>query len=132
MEFRAIDTAASALQSERLRMDTIAANIANANSTRDENGNVNAYKRKFINFQTIFNEQQEAIGVEAVISEDQSDPKMVYDPAHPDANKKGLVAYPNIAREREMAELLQAKASYQANIKSIQVAKQIFNAGLEI
>lgn len=132
MEFRAIDTAASALQSERLRMDTIAANIANANSTRDENGNVNAYKRKFINFQTIFNEQQEAIGVEAVISEDQSDPKMVYDPAHPDANKEGLVAYPNIAREREMAELLQAKASYQANIKSIQVAKQIFNAGLEI
>jgi flagellar basal-body rod protein FlgC len=132
MEFRAIDTAASALQSERLRMDTIAANIANANSTRDENGNVNAYKRKFINFQTIFNEQQEAIGVEAVISEDQSDPKLVYDPAHPDANKEGLVAYPNIAREREMAELLQAKASYQANIKSIQVAKQIFNAGLEI
>lgn len=132
MDLDLINTAASALISERMRMDVIAANIANSHTTRDANGDKNPYRRQTVNFQTILDQQNQVQGVSAEISEDQSDFKMVYDPGHSDADDNGYVKYPNVSTEHEMVEMLQSKATYEANLKTIQVAKQMFNSALDI
>lgn len=132
MDLDVINTAASALLSERMRMSTIAANIANAHTTRDANGQSNPYKKQTVNFQTILDGQNKVTGVRGVIEEDQSDFKLIYDPGHPDANGEGYVSYPNVSTEQEMVDLLSAKASYEANLKTIQVTKQMFNSALDI
>lgn len=132
MDLDLINTAASALLTERIRMNTIASNIANANTTRDANGDSNAYRRKVVNFQTILDNQNNVSGVQGVIEEDQSDLKMIFDPGHPDADQDGYVFYPNVSTEQEMVDMLSAKASYEANLKTIQVTKQMFNSALEI
>jgi flagellar basal-body rod protein FlgC len=132
MDLDLINTAASALLTERIRMNTIASNIANAHTTRDANGDSNAYRRKVVNFQTILDNQNNVSGVQGVIEEDQSDLKMIFDPGHPDADQDGYVFYPNVSTEQEMVDMLSAKASYEANLKTIQVTKQMFNSALEI
>ena len=132
MDLDLINTAASALLTERMRMDTIAANIANAHTTRDANGDANPYRRKTVNFQSIVDAQNKVTGVKGVVEEDQSALKMIYDPGHPDADERGYVSYPNVSTEREMVDMLQAKASYEANLKTIQVTKQMFNSALDI
>jgi flagellar basal-body rod protein FlgC len=132
MDLDLINTAASALLTERIRMNTIASNIANAHTTRDANGDSNAYRRKVVNFQSILDNQNNVSGVQGVIEEDQSDLKMIFDPGHPDADQDGYVFYPNVSTEQEMVDMLSAKASYEANLKTIQVTKQMFNSALEI
>ena len=132
MDLDVINTAASALLAERMRMDTIAANIANAHTTRDANGDVNPYHRKTVNFQSILDAQNKVTGVQGVVEEDQAEMKRIYDPGHPDANEEGYVLYPNVSTEQEMVDMLSAKASYEANLKTIQVTKQMFNSALDI
>jgi flagellar basal-body rod protein FlgC len=132
MDLDVLNTAASALLSERMRMDTIAANIANSHTTRDANGQSNPYKKQTVNFQTILDEQNKVVGVRGVIEEDQSEAKRIYNPGHPDANDEGYVLYPNVSTEQEMVDMLSAKASYEANLKTIQVTKQMFNSALDI
>lgn len=132
MDLDLINTAASALLTERMRMNTIASNIANAHTTRDANGDSNAYRRKVVNFQTILDNQNNVSGVQGVIEEDQSELKMIFDPGHPDSNQDGYVYYPNVSTEQEMVDMLSAKSSYEANLKTIQVTKQMFNSALEI
>lgn len=133
MDLDVIDTAASALIAERLRMDTIASNLANINTTRDADGNVNPYKRKVVNFQSVLDEKSGVKGVTvSKISEDSSELRAVYDPGHPDADDKGYVYFPNVSSEKEMVEMISAKASYEANTKAIQIFKSMFNSALEI
>ncbi len=134
MDLDVIDTAASALIAERLRMDTIASNLANINTTRDAQGNVNPYKRKVVNFQTVLDEQSNEVKGVTVskISEDSSELRAVYDPGHPDADDKGYVYFPNVSSEKEMVEMISARASYEANTKAIQIYKSMFNSALEI
>jgi flagellar basal-body rod protein FlgC len=132
MDLNVINTAASALLAERTRMNTIAANIANAHTTRDASGQSNPYKRQTVNFQTVLDQQNNVSGVQGVIQEDQSGFKMIYDPGHPDATDEGYVLYPNVSTEQEMVDMLSAKASYEANLKTIQVTKQMFNSALDI
>lgn len=132
MDLDLINTAASALLTERMRMNTIASNIANAHTTRDANGDSNAYRRKVVNFQTILDQKNNVSGVQGVVEEDQSELKMIFDPGHPDANEDGYVFYPNVSTEQEMVDMLSAKSSYEANLKTIQVTKQMFNSALEI
>lgn len=132
MDLDIINTAASALLTERMRMNTIAANIANSHTTRDASGASNPYQRKVVNFQTLLDEQNKAIGVQANVELDQSEFKKVYEPGHPDADETGYVLYPNVSTEQEMVDMLQAKASYEANLKTIQVTKSMFNASLDI
>lgn len=132
MDLDVINTAASALLSERMRMNTIAANIANAHTTRDANGQSNPYKKQSVNFQSILDEQNNVSGVRGVIEEDSENFKMIYDPGHPDSNEEGYVLYPNVSTEQEMVDLLSSKASYEANLKTIQVTKQMFNSALDI
>lgn len=134
MDMDILNTAGSALISERLRMDIIASNLANANATHDANGNNNPYKRKIVNFETILDEQTGlAKGVSvAQVNDDSSPLKKVFEPGHPDADENGYVDYPNVSVEREMVDMVTAKTAYEANIKAIQVFKSMFNSALEI
>jgi len=134
MDLNIIDTAASALLAERTRMDIVAGNLANINTTHDAEGNYSPYRRKIVNFGAVFDEQNKKInGVHvSSIEEDNSNFKMVYDPSHPNADEAGYIKMPNVAVEREMVDMLSAKSSYQANIKTIQVVKSMYNAALEI
>jgi len=134
MDLNIIDTAASALLAERTRMDVVAGNLANINTTHDAEGNYAPYRRKIVNFGSVLDQESNKInGVHvSSIEEDPSEFKMIYDPSHPNADEAGYIKMPNVAVEREMVDMLSAKSSYQANIKAIQVFKSMYNAALEI
>lgn len=134
MDMSIIDTAGSAISSERTRMDIIAANIANMHTTHDVDGNYNPYKRKVVQFENVLDQKtglSKGIAVNKVV-DDQTEMKKIYDPGHPNADEMGYVDYPNVSIEREMVDMASSKATYEANIKAIQVFKTMFNAALEI
>lgn len=132
--FRAMDINSSALGAQRLRLDLVAANIANANTTRTPEGG--PYRRKV----PIFAEDlQEAMGSEALsgvrvlaVTEDQEPFRQVYDPSHPDANADGYVLYPNVNIVNEMVNLMEAGRAYEANVTAFNASKEIFKAALSI
>ncbi len=140
----ALNVSASGLSAERLRMDVISANIANANSTRTEKGG--AYRRQVAllapqntqnNFQKALqdslNRHAPYSGVKvAGIVEDQTPLKRVYDPTHPDAAADGYVEYPNVDVMKEMVELITASRSYEANATVLNSTKSMFLKTLEI
>lgn len=144
--FLGIDAAASGLTAERLRMDIISNNIANANTTRTENGG--AYKRRFAVFEPRMREpksfeqtlmravglsKQTGEGVRAVsIMEDNTQGPMVYDPSHPDANADGYVEKPNVNIVSEMVDMITAQRAYEANTTTINAAKAMVSKILEI
>lgn len=140
--FGSMDTSASGLTAQRLRLDIISQNIANANTTRTENGG--AYKRKSVIFEKMDNEQSfssilskqksyNSNGVRvAQIVEDQSESPVVYDPTHPDADENGYVTYPNVNIVDEMVNMISASRSYEANVTSFNTMKAMFNKALEI
>ncbi|MCH2226860.1 MAG: flagellar basal body rod protein FlgC [Candidatus Caenarcaniphilales bacterium] len=129
-----LDIAGSALRAERLRMDVIAGNIANMNTTHNADGMVQPYIRKLVSFKTIMDEQSGLIkGVAADgVMNDTEALNVVYDPSHPDADDQGYVYYPNISIEEEMTDMISAKAAYEANITTIRTYKEMFRAGLEL
>lgn len=142
--FNSIDTSASGLTAQRLRLDIISQNIANANTTRTENGG--PYRRKMVlfkekqgslSFQHYLSENQKKFltsnGVEATkIVEDQRAFKKVYDPAHPDADAQGYVNTPNVNIVEEMVDMISATRSYEANVTAMNAAKSMAMKALEI
>lgn len=142
--FSAIDISASGLTAQRLRMDTISQNIANVNTTRTTGGG--PYRRKLVVFeareaQDGFNgmfsraleKQQTGQGVRAVgIVEDNTPPKMMYDPNHPDANDQGYVMLPNVNIVTEMVDMISATRAYEANTAAVRSSKDIALKALEI
>lgn len=138
--FSSLRISASGLSAERLRMDTISSNIANVNTTRGENGQ--PYRRKVAVFQenldTELNKntgklETNSIGVKAVgIEEDPSDFRKVYDPTNPDAGADGYVLMPNVNILNEMADMITATRSYEANVNAIDSEKSMFSKALEI
>ena len=143
--FDAINAAGSGLTAERLRMDVTAENLANAQTTRGADGQ--PYRRKEVVLQQRDGGFGQALntamargastggggGVEvAGIVEDQSDLKLVYDPAHPDANAEGYVQMPNVNPVTEMVDLISASRGYEANVTAIQSAKSMFSKTLDI
>ncbi len=137
--FRNFDISASALTAERLRMDLISNNIANAHTTRTPEGG--PYVRKVPVFMEVIEETinakgqmvSRAAGVKVVrIKPDESKPRIVYDPAHPDANADGYVLYPDINPVVEMVNLISASRSYEANVTAFNSAKDMYRAALEI
>jgi flagellar basal-body rod protein FlgC len=138
--FNTLRISASGLSAERLRMDTVASNIANVNTTRGENGQ--PYRRKIAVFQENLNNEidkntglnnQEMLGVKAVgIVEDQSPLRKEYDPTNPDADKDGYVSKPNVNVLNEMADMISATRSYEANVNAINSEKSMFLKALEI
>ncbi len=122
---------ATGLSAERLRMDTIADNLANANTTRSVNGG--PYRRKVAVFQPIVPTPQLPGGVRVVgIVEDTSPLRRVYQPGHPDADPDGYVTYPNVDLVHEMVDLITASRAYEANIQAFNAAKQMFMRTLDI
>jgi len=134
-----LNISGSALTAQKFRMDVIASNIANASTTRTEEGG--PYLRKMV----VFQEQENAFGdflsaaagqaggveVSAVI-EDQEALKMVYDPSHPDADANGYVQMPDINIVQEMTDMMSATRSYEANVTVFNAIKLMATEALEI
>lgn len=134
----------SGLAAERVRMNTISENIANANVTRDENGELNPYKRKDVVFsarnsgQSFENLMREALDpnvkevkVDAIV-QDQKAPKKVYNPNHPDADGDGYVAMPNISVMEEMVNLITSTRGFEANTTALNATKSMAQTAISI
>ena len=138
--FDAINTAATGLSAERLRMDVTAENLANAQTTRGADGK--PYQRKVVALQeagtgfgaTLGGAMNSASGGVRVagISADTTPNRLVYDPGHPDADARGYVSMPNVQPVSEMVDLISASRGYEANVTVMQTAKQMFSKTLEI
>ncbi|WP_067729371.1 flagellar basal body rod protein FlgC [Oceanobacillus damuensis] len=144
--FNSINTSGSALTAQRLRMDVVSSNIANAQSTRavlNENGEYEPYRRKMVVMQSADNRfksmlqnasnSNTAQGVKvASIVEDEQPFKLEYNPDHPDANEAGYVEMPNVDPLQEMVDLMSSTRSYEANITSLNASKSMLMKALEI
>jgi len=154
------DISGYGLSAQRVRVNTISSNIANAQTTRTEEGG--PYRRKevvfrAINFNDLYNDalanttegasyedpldeglegQKVNPAIMSVIVDkivrDDSKPQLKYDPTHPDADANGYVAYPNINPVVEMADLVEATRSYQANVAAFQSAKEMANSAISL
>ncbi len=129
--FNTMRISASGLSAERLRMDTITSNMTNATTTRGEDGK--PYVRKIAVFQENLDKEKGLNGVKAVeIVEDESPLKNVYDPTHPDADENGYVTMPNVNLLNEMADMIAASRSYEANVDTLNATKSMFTKTLEL
>lgn len=144
-----LNVSASGMSAQRTRMDIISQNIANVSTTRDENGN--PYRRQTVvfaernesNFESILRSASTGIsrkrdplgdGVKITgIAIDHVTPmKMVYDPAHPDADEDGYVTMPNVNTVTEMTNLIDASRSFEANVTAFNATKNMAQKCLEI
>ena len=132
-----IDSTASALDAERVRMDVISENIANVNTTKGLDGK--PYKRQQVVFESVLNAKQAAGGgappqaTQIVrIAKDNRAPRLVYNPSHPEANAQGMVAMPNINIHEEMVDLIASSRSYEANLAVIKNARTMAMEDLSI
>ncbi len=139
MEFLGFDAVASGLTAQRLRMDVIAGNIANVNTTRTPEGG--PYRQKTVLFQEAldqalslpFSTGSASSGVKvAGIVESDEPPMMVYQPEHPDADEQGYVAMPNVNIVHEMTDMISATRAYEANLMTMNMAKSMFTKTLDI
>lgn len=132
----------SGLSAQRMRMNTISSNIANVNTTRTPEGG--PYRRKDVVFESMPDarnfgelitakpdEHMQRVQVTDVVV-DRKAPLLKYEPEHPDANSEGYVAYPNINLMEEMANMVQATRSYEANVSAMQATKDMALGALEI
>ncbi|MEN8699455.1 flagellar basal body rod protein FlgC [Bacillus infantis] len=147
--FHSMNVTASALTAQRLRMDVISSNMANADSTRGKivDGQWQPYRRKEVVmqqqgqtfssvFQTAVNNGSagstgSGVKVSRII-EDETPFKMVYDPEHPDANEEGYVQLPNVDPLKEMVDLVSSTRSYEANVTVLNASKSMLMKALEI
>jgi flagellar basal-body rod protein FlgC len=138
-----MNISASGMSAQRLRMDLISQNIANVNTTRDENGQ--PYRRQTV----VFEEKTPApfagflnsatgarngngVKVTQIVEDNETPMNMVYDPSHPDANEEGYVTYPNVNTVTEMTNLIDASRSYEANVTAFNATKNMALKGLEV
>jgi flagellar basal-body rod protein FlgC len=137
-----MNVSASGMTAQRLRLDIISQNIANVNTTRDENGNV--YRRKNV----VFSEKDvtpfgdilmktagtagNGVKVTQVSEDKESALRKVYDPSHPDADEEGYVSYPNVNVVQEMTDMIDATRSYEANVTAFNATKNMALKGLEV
>lgn len=134
--FNAMNISATGLSAERLRLDVIAGNIANANTTRTEEGG--AYRRKVAVFeeyltQSTGSSKKKVGGVMAQeIVEDPSEMELVYNPTHPDADENGYVEMPNVDLLTEMTDMMVATRAYEANVTAMNASKGMYVKALEI
>ena len=134
--FDSLDISASGLAAQRLRMDTVSANIANLNTTRNAQGQPIPYRRRFAVFapnQATRGEGSEKPGVHVrKIEQDMSPFNRKFDPGHPDADKDGYVLTPNIDLSIEFVNALEASRAYEANATTMEVTKSMMNATLRL
>lgn len=146
-----VNIVASGLTAQQLRLDIVAENVTNSQTTRTEGGG--AYRRKMVVFEAMDgrNDFRAALaravggavsntasdvndgGVRvAEIVEDPSEFKLVFDPTHPDANEAGYVELPNVDMVKEMTDAMAASQAYSANVTAFNTLKNVISKGLEI
>ena len=132
--FRTLDISTSALIGQRQRMNTIADNLANLNTTRDADGKASPFQRRFVTFAAQSENPSDApAGVTYQVSVDASTPpRRVFEPGHPDADKDGYVSYPNIDMMTEFVNAVEASRAYEANLVAVDMTKQLANLTLKI
>ena len=141
--FQSFDISASGMTAERFRIDTIAENIANVNTTRTEDGE--PYRRKIVTFAekdlTPFSKYYQSSRARAVgngvkvtsVKEDtETDFTMEYDPSHPDADEDGYVTYPNVNTVTEMTNMIDATRAFEANVTVMNSTKGMALKALDI
>lgn len=146
--FQALHISGSALTANRLRMDVISSNVANAQTTRAtfENGVWQPYRKKHVEMAPIQNQSfastldaamgkakvGQGVRVTRIIEDHQTPFRRVYEPEHPDADEDGFVELPNVDLLKEMVDLMSASRSYDANVTALNVAKAMYAKALEI
>ncbi len=147
--FSSINTASSGLTAQRTRLDVIADNIANANTTRTTEGG--PFRRSRVIFRPrvsqpywrgpylpeyLDNGVGRGVRIVKIDKDYDSAPRLVYDPTHPDAIKtgprKGYVEFPNVNVVNEMVDMISASRSYEANVAVINGSKSMFMKALDI
>ena len=143
--FSSFDINASGMTAQRYRMDIISENVANANTTRTEDGT--PYRRKVVTFEQrgeqvgsfshVFSRASDfykgqGVRVSKVSEDTWTDMVKAYDPSHPDADENGYVTYPNVNIVTEMTNLIDASRSYEANATAFNAGKSIALKGLEM
>lgn len=134
----AVNVSASALDAERMRLEVAVSNLANMESTRGPDGQ--PYKRRDVVLETAtapsFDDalgRASGTGVRvAAIVEDQTAPQRRYEPSHPDADKDGYVALPNVDPAEEMVDMVSAARAYQANLAAIGLIRDMLQRSLEL
>ncbi|MDD6233735.1 MAG: flagellar basal body rod protein FlgC [Lachnospiraceae bacterium] len=142
--FTGMNINASGMSAERLRLDVISENIANANTTRTKEGG--PYVRKNViftekvstadSFGEVLNRTISGIGngvkVTAITKDTDTDMNLVYEPSHPDADENGYVLYPNVNIVTEMTDLIDASRAFEANTTAFEASKNVASKGLSI
>lgn len=141
--FNSFDISATGMTAQRFRSDIITQNIANATTTRTEDGT--PYRRRVVTFAEKTNTPFSNVlartsadvtgsGVKVTrVSEDyETEMVMAYDPSHPDADENGYVTYPNVNIITEMTNLIDATRSYEANATAFEASKSIVTKGLSL
>ena len=144
--FQSMDISASALTVQRLRLDVISSNIANAETTRGRyvNGKWEPYSRKMVvvepynnqSFSNVLNQATKNSNLNGVkvsnIIEDKTPFKKVFQPMHPDADENGFVYMPNVDILKEMVDMVSATRAYEANVTAMNATKSMLTKALEI
>ena len=140
--FKSMKISSAGLSAQRLRMNILSSNLANAQSTRSEDGG--PYRRKDVVFSAVGvdgpfeNHLNDTIGSQLKkpqvvdIHRDMKEPRTVFDPSHPDANEDGYVKMPNIQVMNEMVNMITATRAYEANATALNESKQMAMKALEI
>jgi len=134
---KSLEISATGLCAQRKRMDVIASNLANIETTHTKKGG--PYRRKMVvmspkpveNFNKALTLQAEGVKIDDIV-EDKSPFKKTYNPSHPDANKNGYVLKPNVDLVVEITNMLMARRAFEANIAAIKSTKQMALKALEI
>jgi flagellar basal-body rod protein FlgC len=139
--FGMLEVSGSAMSAERWRAEVVAANMANAETTRTPQGG--AYRRQLVVFRArplprfplllagLRQRASEGVSVDRVIADSTALPRR-YEPGHPDADGLGYVTYPNVNPVMEMTDLLSAVRAYQLNAAAVQAAKNMIQQSLQI
>ncbi len=142
--FDGYNVATSGMSAQRTRINVVSANIANAQTTHTQDGT--PYKKQNVVFEEVLLESQKnsnrnsnntnfsnlkGVGVKEIL-DSKAEPMMKFEPNHPDANKEGYVAYPNINPVIEMVDLIEAMRSYEANVSAFQTQKTMDTKTLDI
>lgn len=143
--FSSFNINASGMTSQRYRMDVISENVANANTTRTEDGTpyvrkVVTFAEKNVNhtsFSSVFGSAKstytgQGVKVDGLYEDTESEMNKVYDPSHPDADEDGYVTYPNVNIVQEMTDMIDASRAYEANATAFSASKNIALKGLEL
>lgn len=139
--FNAFAISASGMEVQKIKLDTVALNLANVNTTRSVEGGpykplvtIIAEKMGVDSFDGVLQSAQQQLGGAEVVDlqTQNKEPRLVYEPAHPDADEKGFVAYPNINPVSEMVKMMEATRAYEANVKAANAAKTMALRALEI